>query len=95
MVEAQSQTHGALSKAVEAANEDLLQIRKEFIHARQDFQDRLKQDLEASSARSRNHFDKLSSIMGGALDAFTTKIRSSFSATESQVAVLAHVSTHY
>ncbi|KAL9127275.1 MAG: hypothetical protein Q9217_003810 [Psora testacea] len=88
MVEMQSDANTALAQTAKMSQESLQQLQKDFVLARQAFNDQLMRDLESSSARTQSYSEKLMAKLESAFQATLSQVRSTTSAVQSEMASL-------
>ena len=91
MVQANSEAHLALSKAVQQAQDGMAE-RLKFAAAIENFQQQLLRDLEASSDKSRSYFAKAMKSMEVVAIDISSRLTNAVSSVQNSVADLDEVS---
>lgn len=93
MVKVQSEASSVLFQATQQSSEELQQLQRDFATAKRALQDQLTQDLEHSSATTKSYFERLTNTLTSTVEAALSKVRSTASVIESQMANLGDVNS--
>ncbi|KAL9101507.1 MAG: hypothetical protein Q9163_003233 [Psora crenata] len=88
IVETHSDANAALAQAAQTSHKSLQQLREDFMLAAQAFQDQLKRDSESLNTRMQLYFGKLMDSLESAFQATLSRVRSTASAMDSDMASL-------